>query len=138
MAKTIWQPDRDPTPGENAKPPLMTALTRGLQCKCPHCGQARLFSGYLRLVKACPHCATVLGTARADDAPPYFTIVVVGHIVVPLLLWTEKAMEPSLWLMSAIFLPLTAILTLALLRPIKGATVGAMHTFGMIENPTDA
>lgn len=138
MVKTIWEPDRTPPPAARAKPPLATGIMRGLQCRCPQCGAGKLFNGYLRLVDSCTHCGTVLGTARADDAPPYFTIVVVGHIIVPLLLWMERAYEPSLWLMAAIFLPLTAVLTLGLLRPIKGATVGVMNTFGLIERPTDA
>jgi len=138
MVKTIWEPDRAPPPATQAKPSLATGILRGLQCRCPQCGVGKLFNGYLRLASSCSHCGLVLGTARADDAPPYFTLVVVGHIVVPLLLWMEKAYEPSLWLMAAIFLPLTAVLTLTLLRPIKGATVGVMNTFGLIEQPTDA
>ena len=74
-----------------------------------------------------------MGSARADDAPPYFTIVIVGHIVVPLLLVVEKNATLSLLAMSLIFLPLTLVLTLALLRPVKGATVGAMVTLGMVQ-----
>ena len=135
MPKTVWQPDRalESAP----KVSLLTALKRGLLCQCPACGRAKLFNGYLRVVRVCAACAAPLGNARADDAPPYFTLVAVAHIVVPLLLVVEKHSAPSLWLMAAIFLPMTAILTLALLRPIKGATVGAMLTFGMAAPSTD-
>ena len=135
MPKTVWQPDHAP---ESApKPSLLTTLKRGLLCQCPACGVGKLFNGYLRVVRQCAACATPLGNARADDAPPYFTLVAVVHIVVPLLLWVERAAAPSLWLMAAIFLPMTAILTLALLRPIKGATVGAMLTLGMVPSTQD-
>ena len=62
----------------------------------------------------------------ADDAPPYFTILIAGHIVVPLLLLTDRLEAPPLWVLWATFLPLTLILTLGLIRPVKGATVGLM------------
>ena len=136
MQKTVWQPERTPPPAEE-RPKLLTTLGRGLRGLCPGCGLARMFAGYLRVVRACPACAAPLGNARADDAPPYFTLVAVGHIVVPLLLWTERTYEPALWLMASIFLPMTLVLALALLRPIKGATVGAMLSFGMIEPARD-
>ncbi len=31
------------------------------------------------------------GGMRADDAPPYFTILIVGHVLVPLVFVVEKA-----------------------------------------------
>jgi uncharacterized protein (DUF983 family) len=68
---------------------------------------------------------------RADDAPPYFTIFIVGHIVIPLMLIAERDYAPSPWTMAAIFLPLTLVLTLALMRPVKGATVGLMMRLGI-------
>ena len=137
MPKTIWQPDRAISPDGPAKPSLFTALGRGLACKCPACGAAKLFNGYLKVVPNCASCAAPLGAARADDAPPYFTLFAVGHIVVPLLLWTDHAADLSVWATAAIFLPMTLVLVLALLRPIKGATVGVMEAFGMIPRETD-
>jgi uncharacterized protein (DUF983 family) len=99
------------------------------------CGEARLFRGYLTIVPACPSCHTELGKLRADDAPPYFTILAVGHIIVPLMLWMQVAQDPSTLTMSLIFLPATLMLTLLLLRPIKGATAGAMLSMDMLRHP---
>jgi uncharacterized protein (DUF983 family) len=84
----------------------------------------------------CEHCSAPLGLARADDAPPYFTILIVGHIVIPAMLIMQRMSDPPTWLLSAIFVPLTLILALGLLRPVKGATVGLMLTFNMLK--TDA
>jgi uncharacterized protein (DUF983 family) len=70
---------------------------------------------------------------RADDAPPYFTILIVGHIVIPALLIMQKLYDPPTWLMSVIFVPLTVILALGLIRPVKGATVGLMLSFNMLK-----
>jgi uncharacterized protein (DUF983 family) len=85
----------------------------------------------------CDHCAAPLGLVRADDAPPYFTILIVGHIVVPAMLIMQKMADPSIWLLSAIFVPLTVILAIGLIRPVKGATVGLMLSFNMLQTDTE-
>jgi uncharacterized protein (DUF983 family) len=133
MAPIRWQPDRSVAQPPWPVPPLGTALGRGLAGRCPVCGVGRLFSGFLRVVPQCEHCAAPLGLARADDAPPYFTILIVGHIVIPGLLIMQRLDDPPAWLLSAIFLPLTVILAVGLIRPIKGATVGAMLSFNMLK-----
>jgi uncharacterized protein (DUF983 family) len=133
MADVRWQPNRDKTPTPWPMPPLGTALGRGLMCRCPSCGKTHLFNGYLRVTTACANCGAPLGSARADDAPPYFTILVVGHIVVPLMLWMQKAADPSTLTLTLVFVPLTILLVLGLLRPIKGATVGLMLRLNMLK-----
>jgi uncharacterized protein (DUF983 family) len=75
--------------------------------------------------------------ARADDAPPYFTILITGHIVVPLMLLLERSQQPPTWVMSAIFLPLTLVLAVGLLRPVKGGTVGLMLKLNMLKTDAD-
>ncbi|MBV9539573.1 MAG: DUF983 domain-containing protein [Acidisphaera sp.] len=134
---TGWQRDRSPPKLPWAELPLSVALTRGLTCRCPMCGRTKLFQGYLRVVRQCWDCGAPLGLARADDAPPYFTIFAVGHIVVPLMLILERAARPPLWVHAAIWLPLALILSLGLLRPIKGATVGLMLKLGMMKSDAD-
>jgi uncharacterized protein (DUF983 family) len=131
-----WQ--RPPGDQGAGLPPMPLMLGRGLRCRCPNCGGARLFSGYLTVVATCPACAAPLGLARADDAPPYFTILIVGHVVLGGMLMLERAASPPMWVQAAIWLPMTVALTLGLLRPIKGATVGLMFRLGMLRSDTDA
>ncbi len=57
---------------------------------------------------------------------PYFTILIVGHIVVPLILLVEQHLAPSVSAQLAIWLPVTALLTLALLPHVKGAVMAAI------------
>jgi uncharacterized protein (DUF983 family) len=83
---------------------------------------------------ACSECGAPLGMARADDAPPYFTLVLVGHIVVPGMLVLERAESPPLWVHAAIWLPLTLLLSVGLLRPVKGGTVGLMLKLGLMKS----
>lgn len=95
---------------------------------------------YLKVAPQCPSCDQDFSAQKADDAPPFFTILIVGHIVVPLILVVEKIWAPPL-VPSMIFWPI-AILALSLwLAPrVKGAIVGLqwsarMHGFG---NPEES
>jgi uncharacterized protein (DUF983 family) len=133
MAETRWQPKPAAALTAWPMPPLGTALGRGFLGRCPSCGKTRLFDGYLTVVPACANCGAPVGAARADDAPPYFTILVTGHIVIPLMLWMQKADDPSTLTLTAVFIPLTIVLVLGLLRPIKGATVGLMLRLNMMK-----
>lgn len=105
---------------------FMEALKRGLRRCCPACGHGRLFAGYLTMGAACDKCGTDFEPCRADDAPAYFTILIVGHIVVPGILMAEQWFQPAVWLQLAIWLPVTLIATLAMLPYVKGATIGAV------------
>lgn len=129
-----WQPDRSAARNPWPQPKMATAIGRGLLGHCPACGKSHLFNGFLRVVTECRNCAAPLGLARADDAPPYLTIMVTGHVIVPLMFMVDRMSEPSTLTMSAIFLPLTFFMALGLLRPIKGGTVGVMLTLNMLKS----
>jgi uncharacterized protein (DUF983 family) len=110
------------------------AMLRGLTLRCPACGEGHMFAKFLKVADACPHCGEELHHHRADDAPPYFTIFIVGHIVVPLVLVTEKLWHPNLFVSAVLWLVVTLALTLFLMPRVKGAVVAAqwavrMHGF---------
>ena len=122
-------------PGRPVQRPVPPALLRGLACRCPACGKGRLFSSYLKVAPTCANCGEELHHHRADDAPPYFTMLIVGHIVVAGVLAVETAFEPELWVHALLWGPLLLIMSLLLLPRIKGALVGLqwalrMHGFG--------
>ena len=71
------------------------------------------------------------GRHQADDAPPYFTIFIVGHIVVPIALIVERTYQPPLIVHAAIFSVLAVILTLISLPMVKGAVVGLQWALRM-------
>lgn len=112
--------------GDTARPyrSVVRAMTRGFRCRCPNCGEGRLFRAYLKVVDRCAVCGAELFHQRADDAPPYFVILITGHIVVPFALLTEMLYSPPYWVHAVIWGPLTLGLALALLQPVKGAIVG--------------
>jgi uncharacterized protein (DUF983 family) len=138
MTPVPWQPDRTVAAHPWPHPTMATAIGRGLLGRCPACGKSHLFNGFLRVVTECTNCHAPLGLARADDAPPYITILITGHIIVPLLFMVDRMSELSTLVMSAIFLPLTFFMALGLLRPVKGGTVGLMLTLNMLKSdPTE-
>jgi uncharacterized protein (DUF983 family) len=113
---------------------VFPAMLKGTRGRCPACGSGRLFHRYLKVADACPACGEALHHHRADDAPPYFTILIAGHLLVPLLLMSERALTPPLWLHVAVWGPFTILVCLALLPLVKGAIVGLqwalyMHGF---------
>ncbi len=109
---------------EPARRSFWQAMGRGLGRRCPSCGQGRIFAGYLKVQPLCSSCGLALGTFRSDDAPPYFTIFIVGHVVLPLVLMVERFSAPPIWLQIAFWVPLTLAMTLALLPRVKGAVIG--------------
>ncbi len=114
---------------------IAQSMWRGLRTRCPHCGEGGMFRAYLKVADECSSCGEVLSHQRADDAPPYFVMMIVGHIIVAAVLGVEIEYAPPLWLHAAIWIPLTIALSLALLPPVKGAIVGLqwatrMHGFG--------
>jgi uncharacterized protein (DUF983 family) len=108
-------------------------MLRGLRGRCPCCGEGRLFQGWLRQVPACSVCQAPVGLARGEDAPPYFVIFIVAHLVIGTQVMTDAWLDLSLTTEAAIFLPLTLALCMGLLRPVKGATIGLMMQLGLVQ-----
>lgn len=86
-----------------------------------------MFKGYLTIGEACASCDLPFEPLRADDAPAYFTIAIVGHIVVSGLLALESYAHPPSWVQLSIWLPTTLVMTLGLLPFIKGAVMAAIY-----------
>ena len=115
---------------------LLKALTRGLRGRCPHCGEGKLFWTYLKVEPICQACGHDLARYPADDGPAYFSILLVGHLIIgPLLFFPIIWTAPPLYVVPATVIPL-AIATLALLPRVKGAFIGALYKMGVKD--TDA
>ena|SRR5438876_1265531 len=113
-----------PAPAAAGRTHWRMATGRGLAGRCPACCSGALFHGYVKQHRIASHCGLDLLAYRADDAPAYFTILFVGHILVPAMLTLEIAYHPPTALHLVIWLPLTILLTFALLPRIKGALIG--------------
>lgn len=114
--------------------PLRPAMLRGWRRRCPCCGAGPLLEGYLKVRSACPVCREDLSHQRADDGPAYLTILIVGHLMAPLILWSFVTFRPDPMLLASIFSVGTVALSLYLLPRLKGMMVGIqwarrMHGF---------
>jgi len=114
--------------------PVAQAMLRGFRSRCPNCGRGPLFRKFLKVIDRCAVCHEDYSHQRADDAPPYFVMLITGHVIVPLVLLAEVTYAPPLWLHAAIWGPLTIAMALGLLQPVKGAIVAwqwanRMHGF---------
>lgn len=120
------------------------AVKRGFMGKCPHCGEGKMFHAYLKVAEACPSCGEELHHHRADDAPPYMTIFVVGHIIGAGMLIVEEHNDAlPIWIHATVWPILTLALCLYFLPRIKGALIGLqwalkMHGFDPQAPRTDA
>ncbi len=115
--------------------PTWQAIKRGWAQRCPACGDGALYKSYLKVNDQCPSCDAELHHHRADDAPPYFVMIITAHVVVGGILALEKAYAPETWIQLAIWMPTLVLLSLWLLPRVKGALIGyqwalRMHGFG--------
>jgi uncharacterized protein (DUF983 family) len=104
----------------------LTAIWRGARGRCPRCGEGQLLHHYLKMVDRCSVCGEPYGHYRTDDAAPWLTILVVGHITVPFVVLAEINFQPPLAAMLAVSLPLIVGLTLVLLPRCKGVIAAVL------------
>ncbi len=118
--------------GEAAAPTTGQAVWRGFNCRCPRCGEGRLFGKFLKVEHACSACGQEFHHHRADDFPPYIVMFIVGHLLGYGIYVSEMRFEGlPLWLHALLWPTLAIVLCLALLQPIKGAVVGLQYGLGM-------
>lgn len=115
--------------------PVGRSILRGLRNKCPHCGKGTLFRAFLKPVDSCAVCGEEIHHHRSDDLPPYLVILVLGHVMVGGYMMTDLIFPISMWLQLAIWAPLTVLVAIAIIQPIKGGVIGlqwalSMHGFG--------
>ncbi len=114
---------------------MRPALLRGWRRRCPKCGAGPMLSGYLKVRDACPVCHEELHHHRADDGPAYLTILIVGHLMAPAIMWAFVAYRPDPLILATVFTIGCVALSLYLLPRLKGAIVALqwakrMHGFG--------
>lgn len=125
---------------EHPDRPLKQAIRRGLLCRCPACGEASVFSGYLKVVRQCTACGEELWHQRADDGPAYITMLIICHIAGFMIhgLFSYTDLTPGI---VGLIVTMTVIpLSLLMLPATKGFMVAIqwsrrMHGFGESSAP---
>ena len=107
--------------------PPQSPYATGLSGRCPRCGEGRLFDGFITVAPRCETCGLDLAFADAGDGPAVFVTLFAGFLVLGLALWVEIAYEPPFWVHLLVFAPLTLIVCLGILRPLKGLLVALQY-----------
>jgi uncharacterized protein (DUF983 family) len=107
--------------------PAQSPFVTGLKGTCPRCGGGKLFAGFLTLAPRCSNCGLDFGFADPGDGPAVFVTLIGGIIVAGAALWVELRYEPPIWVHLAVFLPLTALVCIGLLRPVKGLLLALQY-----------
>jgi uncharacterized protein (DUF983 family) len=107
--------------------PLKVAVGRALMGRCPACGKGKLMKGYLKQVDNCAACGESFGQIRADDAAPWATIILVGHVFLPLAFMIDWGLP--VWAEASLLSAGFAALSLAILPKAKAMFIAILwHT----------
>jgi uncharacterized protein (DUF983 family) len=102
---------------------VVQSALRGLACRCPRCGQGKLYAGFLTLAPACDRCGLDYAFIDSGDGPAIFIIMLAGGIVVACALVVEVKYQPPYWLHAVLWLPLILTTTLLPLRSMKSLLI---------------
>jgi uncharacterized protein (DUF983 family) len=109
----------------------------GIRGRCPRCGEGSLFDGFLATAPRCSNCGLDYTFIDSGDGPAVFVILIVGFLVVGLALFVEVAYTPPIWLHVLLWLPLTLVLSLGALRPLKGLMIALQYKHKAAEGRID-
>lgn len=105
---------------------MLTAIWRGVCNRCPKCGEGKLLASFLKPVGNCALCHETLGDIRADDGPPWLTILIVGHIMLPLIFTAGPSIDWPDWLFITLSLLMAVVLMAFILPRAKGFFIGVI------------
>jgi len=107
--------------------PPISAISTGLAGRCPRCGDGRLFQGFLTVASKCEVCGLDFSFSDAGDGPAVFVTLIAGFVVLGLALVLDMTYEPPIWVFLVIFIPLTLVVCLGMLRPLKGVLIALQY-----------
>jgi uncharacterized protein (DUF983 family) len=111
--------------------PAHAALT----CRCPRCGEGRIFAGLLTVRAACPACGLDLSAEDAGDGPAVFLIFFLGALAVGIAAWMEIEFEPPIWVHLAVLTPIIVGGAIGLLRPMKAFMIALQYRHHLLNPP---
>lgn len=107
--------------------PALSPVKTGIACRCPRCGQGKLYRGFLTLAESCTVCHLNLAEADSGDGPAVFLIFILGAIAVPLAFYLQFGLALPEWLTMSILALVVLGGALLLLRPAKGIMVALQY-----------
>jgi uncharacterized protein (DUF983 family) len=109
-----------------------------LLCRCPRCGEGRLFTGLLTVRPVCPACGLDFSAQDSGDGPAVFVILFLGLIVVALAAIVEVEFEPPIWVHLLLWTPVIIGGAILMLRPLKAGMIALHYRHYSLEAPPTA
>lgn len=110
--------------------PSWLPVLRGLSHRCPACGRGKLYARYLKQVAACTACGAPIGQIRAEDGPPWLTVLILGPLLAGLTFIAARHENWPLWTTLPALSLFAAGAVLIVLPRIKGAVIGLLWSMG--------
>jgi uncharacterized protein (DUF983 family) len=108
-------------------PPPVSVLATALLCRCPRCGQGKLYDGLLSVAPRCAVCGLDLRAEDAGDGPAVFVMFILGAITVGLAILVETVFAPPIWVHLLLWTPFILGGSIALLRPLKAGLIALQY-----------
>jgi uncharacterized protein (DUF983 family) len=115
--------------------PAVSPTHAALTCRCPRCGEGRIFTGLLTVRPACPACGLDLSAEDAGDGPAVFLIFFLGAMAVGIAAWMEIEFEPPIWVHLLVLTPLIVGGAIGLLRPMKAYMIALQYRHNLLKPP---
>lgn len=107
--------------------PPQSPYSTGFAGKCPRCGQGHMFKTFLDVAPTCDHCGLDFKFADAGDGPAVFVTLFAGFLLLGMALFVQMTFDPPVWLLMLIFAPLTLLVCVGMLRPLKGLLIALQY-----------
>jgi uncharacterized protein (DUF983 family) len=95
--------------------------------RCPRCGEGYLFDGFLKVAPACEACGLETGKLGNGEGPAVFIILIAGFLLAFGALICQIAFHWPIWLLLVVWLPLSVVVCIGLLRPMKGLMIATQY-----------
>jgi len=115
--------------------PPVPVLTAALRCRCPRCGQGKLYQGLLTVAPRCSHCGLDLAAQDAGDGPAVFVVLILGAVVVLLAILVEIKFAPPLWVHLVLWTPVVIGGAIGMLRPLKAWLIAMQYRHHLLGSP---
>ena len=127
--KVMAATDVPPLPGWG------TMLGRGALMRCPACGGAGIFQGFITVRPSCPRCGAPLGRVRLELLPSYLTILLGLWVMGAVMFLVALHWRAGWGRFIAVFVPACIVFELAVARPVRGMVLAAMLKMGVLREP---
>ena len=118
--------------------PPVSPLAAALSCRCPRCGEGKLYDGLLSVAPVCARCGLDLRAQDAGDGPAVFVVFILGALTVGLAILVEAEFAPPLWVHIVLWVPLVLGGAILLLRPLKAGLIALQYRHRQLGAPPAA